>query len=333
MSISSLQKEGEIMKKSLFALFLTVALALFLGTAQSMAKDFPSKPITYIIPFNPGGQSDVTAQVQKADLKKLLGVPVIITYKPGAGGAVAWSQLARSIKPDGYTICGNNIPHIILQPLLRKDAGYKTEDLVPIVMFETTPIGLAVLKDKPWKTLKDFIESAKANPGKITVGGCGKYTGHHITFLMLQKLAGIKLTYVSFTGAAPSVANFLGGHVDALLGNSNDLLAHKDKIRILAIGTEERAPWYKEVPTFIEQGINMTAGIDRGVCAPPGIPPDRLAVLEKAFLKLSKSESYRNKMFEMGFIPRALGSKEFAAYIQKQKQILTNLLKEMGILK
>ncbi|RKX83104.1 MAG: tripartite tricarboxylate transporter substrate binding protein, partial [Spirochaetes bacterium] len=149
---------------------LVAALAFTKGSSET-AK-YPSRSITYIIPFNPGGQSDITAQYQKDDLEKVLGVNVIIKHLPGAGGAVAWSKVVKS-KPDGYTISGNNIPHIILQPLVRDNAGYKTDQLVPVYMFQSTPIGLAVLKRSPFKTLDDFINYAKKNPGKITIGGSG----------------------------------------------------------------------------------------------------------------------------------------------------------------
>ena len=163
------------------------------------ATDYPNKPITYLIPFDPGGQSDLEARRQQPLLEKALGVPVLITYKPGGGGSVGWAELANS-KPDGYTIAGNNIPHIILQPLQRKNAGYRLEDLEPVALFQATPIGLAVLKTSPIKTLKDFVAYAQANPGAITIAGSGTYTGHHLGYLQFQKLAGIKVTYIPLPG-------------------------------------------------------------------------------------------------------------------------------------
>ena len=110
------------------------------------AADFPKGPITYIIPFNPGGQSDVEARMQQPYLEKILGVPIVVNYMPGAGGALAWTKFSQ-MKPDGYNVCGINIPHIILQPLGQKDAAFKTEDLKPLALFESTPIGLAVKKE------------------------------------------------------------------------------------------------------------------------------------------------------------------------------------------
>lgn len=294
----------------------------------SAATDYPNKPITYLIPFDPGGQSDLEARRQQPLLEKTLGVPVIITYKPGGGGSVGWAELANS-KPDGYTIAGNNIPHIILQPLQRKNAGYQLEDLEPVALFQATPIGLAVLKTSPIRSLKDFVAYAKANPGAITIAGSGTYTGHHLGYLQFQKLAGIKVTYIPFTGAAPQVAAFLGGHAMAILANSNDLVQHHDKIRILAMGSEKRFAALPEVPTFKELGYKMTCSIDRGVCVPKGTPKERVKILEKAFLKIARNKEIQGQMVEQGFVPVALGAAEFKKYIADLTVDYTELVKEL----
>lgn len=292
------------------------------------ATDYPNKPITYLIPFDPGGQSDLEARRQQPLLEKTLGVPVIITYKPGGGGSVGWAELANS-KPDGYTIAGNNIPHIILQPLQRKNAGYQLEDLEPVALFQATPIGLAVLKTSSIKNLKDFVTYAKANPGAITIAGSGTYTGHHLGYLQFQKLAGIKVTYIPFTGAAPQVAAFLGGHAMAILANSNDLVQHQDKIRILAMGSEKRFAALPEVPTFKELGYKMTCSIDRGVCVPKGTPKERIKILERAFLMIARNREIQGQMVEQGFVPVAMGANEFKKYIGDLTVDYTELVKEL----
>jgi tripartite-type tricarboxylate transporter receptor subunit TctC len=143
---------------------------------QSEEAEYPSTPVTYIIPFNPGGQSDITAQYQKTDLEEALGNSVVIKHMPGAGAAVAWTSLVKT-KADSYTISGNNIPHIIIRPLVRDNAGYQSEDLIPVYCSQTTPIGLAVLESSPYKSLDEFVAFAKANPEAITVGGRPAYAG------------------------------------------------------------------------------------------------------------------------------------------------------------
>jgi tripartite-type tricarboxylate transporter receptor subunit TctC len=313
----------------LLAVILLLSSSLAFARSPGEAGDYPSKQVTYIIPFDPGGQSDITAQYQKADLEEALGVNVLIKHMPGAGGAVAWASLVKTA-PDGYTISGNNVPHIIAQPLVRGDAGYETEELEPVYMFQTTPIGLAVLKESEFDTLDDFIDYAKANPGKITVGGSGTHSGHHIALLQLQKLTGAEFTYIPATGAAPSVANFLGGHTMALFANSNDLVQHYDKIRVLAIGTDKRFDALPDVPTFKEEGVKMTAGIDRGVCAPPGTPADVIKVLEDAFDVVCKADTFVSKMEELGFVVHNVKSRQFKKYIAEKQEEIETTLRELG---
>ncbi len=316
----------------------TAAVLLLLGitgfvfaNGDAENAQFPAKNITYIVPFNPGGQSDITAQYQKEMLEAALGVNVVIKNISGAGGAVGWSTLAAA-NPDGYTLSGNNLPHIIAQPLVKDDPGYQTEQLEPLYMFQTTPIGLTVLKNSRWGNLDEFLSYAKAHPGEITVGGSGTYTGHHIAYLMLQQLTGAEFTYIPSTGAAPSVANFLGGHTDALFANSNDLVTHNADIIVLGMGTEERFGLLPDAPTFMEQGIDMTAGIDRGVCVPQGTPADVIAVLEDAFRKVCTDPEFMAKMEDMGMVVQNLGAAEYKAYIEKTAAKYEDILKQLGVI-
>lgn len=295
------------------------------------ASDFPKGPITYVIPFNPGGQSDVEARLQQPYLEKILGVKIVVEYKPGAGGALAWTQFAKA-KPDGYTVCGINLPHIILQPLSQKDAAFKTEDLKPLAIFESTPIGLAVKKGSKINTLKDFIDYAKANPGKITVGISGKLTGHHMASLQFEKRTGIKLTLVTFTGAAPQTTALLGGHVEAMWGNSSDLVSYQNDIKVLAIGTEKRMDTLPDIPTFQELGMKFYPRIDRGVAVPKDTPASITATLEKAFLDTVQKKEYNDKITKAGFVAMGLNSKESMKYIAEEIAENTKLLAEHDLL-
>jgi tripartite-type tricarboxylate transporter receptor subunit TctC len=327
-------KTGNSMNHFLTTLGLAAGLVILtagsaLAEGQTEGAAFPSKPITYIIPFDPGGQSDITAQYQKPGLEKALGTSVVIKYMPGAGGAVGWSNLAKA-KADGYTISGNNIPHIIIQPLVRDNAGFQTEDLLPIYCFQTTPIGLAVLKSSPYKTLEQFVAYARSHPGEVTVGGSGTHSGHHLALLQLQYLTGARFTYIPSTGAAPSVATFLGGHTQALFANSDDLVGHRDEITVLAIGTEKPFPALPGIRTFKDQGVNMTAGIDRGVCAPPGTPENIIRTLEEAFDQVTRAPSFVSKMEEMGFVMQYMKAEEYARYIADTKKEMVEALRTVG---
>ena len=296
--------------------------------APALAADYPKQPITYSIAFNPGGQSDLEARRQQPHLEELLGVKVIIQYKPGGGGSVAWAELVQQ-KPDGYFVAGINIPHIILQPIVRGDAGYKTEQMTPIAVFQNTPIGMAVMKDSPFQTLEDLVDYAKKNPGAVTAGGVGNWSGPDLACSQFSNLAGIKLTFMPYTGAAPSVAAFLGGHVQVLMGNSNDLVQHKDKIRVLAIGTEKRFSHFPDTPTFIESGYNMTASVDRGVAGPPGMPDFAVMALEKAFMDIANKPEVIAAQEKEGYVSVAMGAAEMKAYIQKKTDELRPIAMEL----
>jgi tripartite-type tricarboxylate transporter receptor subunit TctC len=312
------------MKKVLVFLLAILTVAVLAPQGQAA---YPDKPITYQIPFGPGGQSDLEARRQQPRLEEILGVKVVVVYKPGGGGSVGWANLVQQ-KPDGYFISGINIPHIILQPLARGNAGYETEQLKPIALFQATPIGLAVLKGSKFKSLDDLVKFAKANPGAVTTGGSGTWSGHHIANLQFCKLAGIQTTYIPESGAAKSIAAFLGGHVQAVWANSNDLVQHADKIRVLAFGTRKPFPNMPNVPTFESLGYKLYASIDRGVGAPPGTPDDIIKVLESAFLKIASDPKIQEQMKKDGFVPLAMDAMETKAYIEEMTREWAPVVKE-----
>jgi tripartite-type tricarboxylate transporter receptor subunit TctC len=295
------------------------------GKAWAQAeKPFPTRQINYMICFDPGGQSDRVARMQQPHLDKAFKQKVIIDYKVGGGGALGWRELTKA-KPDGYTVAGFNVPHIILQPL-QQEVGYKTEQIVPVVIFQRTPLGLAVLKTSPFKTYQEFIDYAKKNPGKLTIGGSGTFSGYHMAALRLEKLAGAKITYVPFTGSAPQMTAFLGGHIDAVFGASDDLTIHKDKTRVLAFATEKRFPEYPDVQTFKELNMDLLEAVDRGVAVPPNTPPYVIKKIEAAFLEVAKLPAVQAEMKRQGFIPVAIGHEESVAYVKKMTVIYKELI-------
>jgi tripartite-type tricarboxylate transporter receptor subunit TctC len=311
-------------------LFTFIAMGFVNGVS---AAGFPTKPITYLICFNPAGESDITARFQEQPLKKLLGQDVVITYKIGGGGSVGWSELVRS-KPDGYIIAGHNLPHIILQPLERGDAGYKTLDLKSIYIFESTPDLLLVRQDSPYKTLKDFVEDAKKNPpGVVTVGGSGSSTANDLGTTMLNKAAGITLTYIPFGGSGSAVPALLGGHVTALMSYSTMGIQHAGKFRPLAIASEERMAVLPDVPTFKELGYNVVEGAYRGVAAPPGTPDEIVNYLANVFDKVMKDPEVQKKMDQNGFKTEYMGPEESLALVKKKMVEYETIMKELGRLK
>jgi tripartite-type tricarboxylate transporter receptor subunit TctC len=313
-----------------FLVILMVGLALISGPGVSVfaqEKPYPTKSLTYLVTFDPGGQSDREARRQQPILEKSLGQKVIVDYKVGGGGALGWSELVRS-QPDGYLMAGINIPHIILQPM-QQQTGYTTEQIIPVALFQRTPLALAVLKTSPYKDVKEFLAAAKDKPGEISIGGSGTFSGHHVATLRLQKMAGTKFNYVPFTGAAPQITAFLGGHVNAIFGNSDDLVKHADSIRVLAVAAEAKFFGFPETPTFKESGLDLVESIDRGIGLPPKTPDYIVQKLEAAFLQIAKDPAIQEQMKKEGFVPLALGHQDSKAYIAKMTEIYKDIVKDI----
>jgi tripartite-type tricarboxylate transporter receptor subunit TctC len=318
------------MKKCKVMIFLMVVLVGMTFTSAALA-EYPDKPITYVICFNPGGESDITARIQQQPLEKFLGVPVVMVYKKGGGGALGWSELMRT-KPDGYTIYGTNLPHTIVQPMIRGNAGYETEKINNVYMFEFTPDILAVSADSEIKTLEDFVKYAKENPG-VSVGGSGQPSANSLGCEAFGKVAGLKLTYISFTGSGAAVPALLGGHVKALMTYTSMAAQYPDKIRALAVAADKRAKALPGVPTFKELGYEFVEGAYRGVAVPPGTPKEIKMKLEQAFEKVNYDPVVVKKMEDLGFIMEYYGEDASTALVSKLSAYYRQLLKDLGLLK
>jgi len=314
-------------KISFLVVLCLSALALMVSSNPAQA-EFPEKPITYIISFNPGGESDITARLQESHLQKILGVPVNITHKPGGGGAVAWSDFQRTAKPDGYTVIGVNIPHIIGQPLMRKDAGYTTDGFELIMWFHFTPNALIVAKDSPFKTLDDFIKFAKENPGAASVGGSGTYSANHLETLRLERAAGIDVTYIPHTGTGPVVPALLGGHNTAAMNYSMLAVQYSDQVRVLAVASEERVDTLPDAPTFKELGYDIVGGAFRGVAAPKGTSRTIIDTLANAFIETNKIIAEKQK--KLGFVMTYAVNDDAEKLVKQMKDNYSDIFKEIA---
>ena len=287
-------------KKRSFILLCLLSVSLFcLGTAQ--AAKFPEKPINYLVAFNPGGESDIFARAQQPLLEKEFGQSVLISYKTGGGGSMGWNDLIRS-RPDGYNTAGFNLPHIILQPLQRKTTGYETKDIEPVMIFMNTPNILAVPANSPYKTLKDFLDAAKAKPGALTLGGSASSSANHLGVVRLNKLAGVNISYVPFSGTGDLMPAFLGGHVAGAMTYTTMATQYKNDMRVLAVATERRFSLLPDVPTFRELGYDLVEGAYRGLAVPPKTPKEIINILYKACAKVNADPEFVKKMNEMGFL-------------------------------
>ena len=314
-------------------LILTAAAAAMVATLgfAGGAAAFPDKPVTYYIPFGPGGESDITARLQQPFFKAKFGQDFVVTYKPGGGGAVGWSQLNK-MKGDGYTIMGTNLPHIVIQPL-EKQVGFTTDDIVNVYMFHYTPDAIVVKDDSEFKTLQDLIDYAKANPGKVTFSGSGKGTANHLAQVRFDEMAGIKTTYVAFKGTGAAVTAVLGGQVVGEWGYTT-VPRQYEKTRLLAVAMEKRHPAFPDVPTFTELGFDLVGGAYRGIAVPKSTPEDIRVRLADMIEEINKDPAFIKKMEDGGFAMLDVKyGKQMDDYMAKMKNIYAKAAKDAGIVK
>jgi tripartite-type tricarboxylate transporter receptor subunit TctC len=309
----------------------SAAAALALGGAVVAASPAAAQALTYVIPFQAGGESDVTARLQEPLLKKISGKDIVIQYNAGAGGAKAWAALNK-MPADGSTVVGTNLPHIFLQPM-EKDVGYKTEDLVHVSIFQLTPDAIVVPADSPYKTLADLIAAAKKQPGAVTLSGSGTNTGPHLTATTFNKLAGIKTTYIPFAGTAPSVVAMLGKQVNAAMTFTTAAIQQGDKVRMLAVALDQRLDAFPDVPTFKELGFDIVSGVYRGVAVPKATPEDKRKELSTLFMKVNQDAGYRKKMEDAGYVITDIDYAKAPAFMAARGKEYEAAAREVGLLR
>ncbi len=292
---------------------------------------YPEKTISYIIAFGPGGESDVSARLQEPFFKKLTGQTVAIQYKPGAGGAAAWSQI-NGAPGDGYTIIGTNLPHIILQPL-QKDVGYKTDELTNVYWFHYTPDAIIVPADSPYKSLKDLIDAAKKAPGTITFSGSGTNSANHLAQRRFDKMAGIKTSYVPFMGTGASNAALLGKQVTGSWGYTTVKMQLGTQVRCLAVAMDKRHSAIPDCPTFKELGFDLVGGAYRGIAVPKSTPKEIQKALSDLIGRINTDPEFVKKMEAGGFAMLDVGLEQMPKFMGEMKQRYGDLAREMGIVR
>ncbi|WP_136067783.1 tripartite tricarboxylate transporter substrate binding protein [Modicisalibacter radicis] len=308
-----------------------LALSTLAGSAMAAdAGNYPDQNVQYIIPFGPGGESDISARLQQQYFQELTGQQLIIQYMAGGGGAVGWSQL-NEMGDDGYTIMGTNLPHIILKPM-GKEPGFTTEELKNFFYFHYSPDALIVNNDSPFETLDDLIAAAKEAPGRITVSGSGTQSANDIANQRFESLADVKTTYIPFKGTGAAVAALLGDQVRAEWGYTTTAANHSDKVRMLAVASEERHPLFPEVPTFKELGYDMTGGAYRGMAVPEGVSDEVTTELSDIFSEINQNPEFRQKMEDLGFVLIDVPYGEMDDFMDKRRQEYEQVARDMGII-
>ncbi len=309
---------------------VATAVASLLTSAVALAQ-FPERAINYVIPFVPGGESDIAARLQGKVASKLTGKEFVVQNKAGAGGALAWSQL-NSLPGDGYTVVGSNLPHIILQPL-EGQVQYKTDDIVNVFFFHYTPDALVVAADSPYKTFADLVNAAKADPGKITIAGSGTNSANHMAFQRMEVQGKLKMTYIPFKGTGDLSTAVLGKHVDAAMTYPTYAVANKEKTRMLAVATPNRLPQFPNTPTFKELGFDWVDGAYRGIAVPKSTPEAVRKQISDLFLKINTDPEHRKQMQDTGYEQIDITYDQMADFMKKRTADTMPLAKQMGLVK
>jgi tripartite-type tricarboxylate transporter receptor subunit TctC len=317
------------MKPRFFAGLAAGVAALVLGFSALAA--YPDKPIQYVIPFVPGGESDIAARLQQQVFKVRFNQELIVSNKPGAGGALAWSQL-NNMPGDGYTIMGVNLPHIVLQPL-EPGTQFKTEDITPVYFFHYTPDAIIVPADSPYKTLADLAKAAREKPEAISLAGSGTNSANHLAHERLDRELGIKTLYVPFKGTGELVSAVLGNHVTGAMTYSTLAIQQKDKMRMLAVATEKRLPQFPDVPTFKELGMNWVDGAYRGIGVPKSTPPEIRKAVSDMMDVINKDPELRRRMAEGGFEVTDIGLEQMPSFMKERSAEYLNAAKGLGMVK
>ena len=311
--------------------FIMAGGAVAASMALPARAAYPDKPVRYIIAFAPGGESDIAARFQQGVWRRMFSQELVIESKPGAGGALAWSQL-NTLPGDGYTIMGTNLPHIVLQPL-EGNVQYKTDDITNINFFNYTPDGIVVRAESPFKTYQDLVAAAKASPGKLNFAGSGSNSANHAAHARLNEATGIKTTYVPFKGTGDLVSSLLGGHVDGAMSYSSLALAQKGKTRLLAVATPQRLAYFPDTPTFRELGIDWVDGAYRGIGVPRSTPEDMRKRISDIFSAIGRDPEFRTQMTGQGLEIVDIPYDKMAAFIEERKKAYVASARLLGLAK
>ncbi len=309
---------------------LILALCAASLAPLAAAQACPDKNVNYWQAFPPGGESDLSARHQQVVLKaKCPAIDLIIQYKAGAGGALMWSQM-NQLPGDGLNVVGINLPHIVLQPI-EGQVSYKTGDVTPVFWFHYTPDALVVPEASPYRSFADFVKAAKAEPEKLSLGGSGLNSANHAAHERLNKVFGIKTTYVPFKGTGDMTTAVVGAQVTGAMSYTAFAINNKGRVRALAVAMDKRHPLLPDVPTFKELGVDWVDGAYRGIGVPKGTPPEARKRLADLWLALNTDPEMKALADKSGFELINVGTGEMDAFMREKIKVYTESAQLLGL--
>jgi tripartite-type tricarboxylate transporter receptor subunit TctC len=288
--------------KLLHRLMLAIALAAPALAAQAQA--YPNKPIRLVCPFPPGGAVDIASRAVAHELSQILGQPVTVDNRPGAGGNIGADITAKS-PPDGYTLLMTTSGIMAINPALYSKLPFDPlKDFAPVSMVVSLNNVLVVNPSVPAKSVQDIIALAKAQPGKLTYASSGNGTSIHLSGELFKSMTGVDMLHIPYKGSSPAVTDLLGGQVNMMFDNIPSSLPHikAGKLRALAVTGAKRSPLLPDLPTIAEAGVpGYDSYVWFGMVAPAGTPPDIVARLNAALAKAAATPSFRDRLTEQGY--------------------------------
>lgn len=320
------------MKKFLMIGFLLVSFfAMWAMASPCIAeKKFPTKPITLIIGFGPGGGTDSTLRYLAESVSKRLGQPVVPVNKPGGGGTIALGEL-KSDNPDGYTLCFLAFGGVA-SPHMRKLPYHPVKDFDPIIQYADCGYGLVVRADSPFKTLNDFVTYARANPGKVTYSTSGVGTLQHLAMVQLGDLEKVRWTLIPYKSSTEAITALLGGHVTAAAqGTEWKPFVDSGRLRPLVMFSPKRVDAVPDVPVLVELGYNIAYSAFYCIVGPKGIPEDRIQILHDAFYQGTQEPGFKAVLKEFDMWSFHRDPQELKKYIEEFYENIGKVIKKFEI--
>lgn len=311
-------------------LLAAVLASMFILTLAGAAEPFPSKPISLLIPFPPGGGSDPSMRALGAAMGAQLKTPVVALNRPGATGTLAASTMAQTAAPDGYTI-SLVLSNIFRAPHLQKTTYDPVKDFTYIIGLGQYRFGIVVRADSKWKTLPELIAYAKANPGKLSYASVGTGGSGQIAMERLARAADIKVTFIPYKGIAEEMMALAAGDIDVVIDPGWGPYAISGKVRPLAAVATQRYPRFKDVPTLKELGWDIAASSQSGIVGPKGMDPTVVKTLHDALKKATQDPVYTKLMETLDVDQAYLSSADFTKFAAEQFERERHIVLQLGI--
>jgi tripartite-type tricarboxylate transporter receptor subunit TctC len=312
----------------------TLIALLVLAAVPAGAEQYPSRPVTIVVPFAAGGGSDLLARLVAQKLEEKLGKPFIIENRPGAGTTLAAMQTVRSA-PDGYTLMQATSSTMAINVSMQKKMPYEPlKDLVPVALLSSSPFFLVVRSDSPVKTVADLIALAKAKPNGLNYGSGGPGSMHHLSTELLQSLAGIEMTHVPYKATPPAMNDLLGGQIQVLFGDTTSLLPmiQQGTVRGIAVTTAKRSPAAPDIPTVAETVPGYESASWQMLVAPGATPPEVIALLNREVHTIFSDPAVIAELERRGIGPALTGTPdEVQDFVKKEIVRWGNVVRRAGL--